>query len=329
MRLALVLAPVLALLATPVSSGIDEAVNTHILPRLATFSDATRALETAAEENCLPDTVAAPYDDAFDAWMGVADLRLGPSETRALSIAFWPDTKGHTQRTLSRLIDTKDGVVQDPTAFSDFSIAGRGFFALERMLFDENFNGYDAQSYSCDLVQAITRDLATQAATLNTEWRDDFVNTLLAPGAEGNVTYLDETEAVRAIYTQIVSSLEFTAQTRLGRPLGEVDRPRPRRAEAWRSKRSLSNSMLAVQSAYDLAHALADWDLPETDTAMARLRTQADQISDPGFQDISNLMNRLDVELLQQEITGLKTAIQVEIGTRLGISAGFNASDGD
>lgn len=90
--------------------------------------------------------------------------------------------------------------------------------------------------------------MVDQATALQARWTD-FAPLLLDPGSAGNTTYLDEAEAQRAIYTQILSALEFTKDTRLGRPLGEVARARPTRAEAWRSGRSLTQSVLATEAA--------------------------------------------------------------------------------
>lgn len=318
----------LALFTSPAFSDTTEAVGNRILPGLAGFADATDALNDVAQTNCTPDALKGPYNAAFDAWMRIADVRLGPSEERALSISFWPDKRGFTQSKLTELIAEKDPIVAEPEDFAEISIAARGFFALERMLYDPEFANYGEDSYSCSLTRAIARDLATQAAALDAAWQD-FAPTLLNPGADNNTTYLDESEAVRAIYTQAMSSLELTADTRLGRPLGEPARPRPTRAEAWRSGRSLTNVMLATEAAYNLAVDLADWDMPESAAAMERVRKAADEIEDPSFQNIDDLVKRLKLEILQQEIDGLENALEVEFGARLGIQPGFNSSDGD
>ncbi len=317
-----------ALTASPAAAGVEEAVNDYILPSLATFTESAQSLDDVARANCAADALKGPYNAAFDAWMAISDVRIGPSENGALSIAFWPDTRGFTQSTLSRFIEDQNSAVEDPAAFREVSIAARGFFALERMLYDSEFNDYDEGDYSCALTRALTRDLADQAVALEADWRE-FAPTLLNPGAEGNATYLDQTEAQRAIYTQVLSSLEFTADSRLGRPLGEPDRPRPTRAEAWRSDRSLTQSVLATEAAVALAKALADWELPETQAALEAMREQAGEIGDPSFQDIDDLMKRLKVELLQQRIEAVEAAIQAEVGTRYGITPGFNSSDGD
>lgn len=316
-------------LGHPAYAGVDEALDRHILPSFHDFAAAAEEQAQSAAADCRPENLAPAFHATFDAWMMVADLRLGPSETGALSIAFWPDTRGFTQRTLTQLITEEDPVALNVGAYKEVSIAARGFFALEMLLFDPAFSDYGQGSYTCTLVQTIATDLAGQAGALDRAWRDDFAAVLRSAGEAGNAAYLTADEAMRALYTQLLSGLEFTADQRLGRPMATFERPRPARAEAWRSGRSLRNVLLSAQAAQQLAHALADRSLPETDAAAGQVRALADRISDPGFQDVTNPQERLHVEVLQQAVRALQSAIETEIGAPLGITPGFNSQDGD
>lgn len=268
----------LGLLAAPALADMDAALDHHILPALGRFAAASETLADAAKDDCRPEALRPTYQHAFDTWMPVADLRIGPSETGALSIGFWPDPRGFTQRTLSRLIAEADPVAGDPDAYADVSIAARGLFTLDMLLNDPEFSDYDADSYTCSLVVTIAADLSTQADALHAYWSDDFAETLRSAGAEGNTAYLTPAEAQRVIFTQILSSLEFTAGKRLGLPMGSFDRPRPALAEARRSGRSLRNVLLSVEGVHDLAHALADHGLPKTDAAYAHVQGVAEGI---------------------------------------------------
>jgi len=318
-----------ALLATPASAGVEEALKAQILPGFDAFAEAAVAVEGAAAADCRAEAVAPAWQAAFDAWMAVADLRLGPSESGALSIAFWPDDRGFTRRTLARLVADKDAVALDPAAYAHVSIAARGLFALEMLLYDPEFAAYDAGSYTCTLVRTVATDLARQAAMIGAAWSDEFAGTLATAGEPGNTTFLTGDEAFRALYTQLLAGLEFTADARLGRPLGTFERPRPKRAEAWRSGRSLRDVTLAADAAEALARALAGGEIPETAAAAERVRAAAARVSDPGFQDVTDPQARLRVEILQQAVRGMRAAVETEIGTRLGITPGFNSQDGD
>jgi len=159
-------------LADPVQDALTRAVDLHATPAVARFDQAATALSDVAAADCTPEAVKPAYHSAFDAWMGLQHLHMGPLETngRILTIAFWPDKKGLIPRALADMIAAKDPVVQDPQAFSQVSIAARGFFALEYMLYDDAFADYAAGSYSCALVQAITHDLGRMAQVIDTEW---------------------------------------------------------------------------------------------------------------------------------------------------------------
>jgi len=318
-----------ATLSGPVLAGVEDALNDHILPGYAGFAEATEDLAQTARTDCRAEALQPSFHAVFDAWMPVADLRIGPSETGALSISFWPDPRGFTPRTLGRLIAEEDPVARDLDGYAEVSIAARGLFALEMVLFDPEFSDYAEGSYTCTLVATMAADLDRQADVLAAAWEDVYSATLRTAGEAGNATYLTQQEAVRAIYTQILSSLEFTAAQRLGAPMGTFDRPRPARAEARRSGRSLRNAVLAADAAHALATALADWPLPDTDAALRRVHEAAARIEDPALRDVTDPQARLRVEVLQQAVRSLSAAIQTEIGARLGIAPGFNSQDGD
>jgi predicted lipoprotein len=315
--------------AAPALADVDTALDRHILPGFARFAEAAETLADTAAADCSPQAMAPAYHAAFDAWMVVADLHLGPSETGALSVGFWPDGRGSTPRALAQMIADEDPIAFDATAYAEVSIAARGVFALDMLLFDPDFASYEPGSYTCQLAATIAADLARQAEALNAAWSGPFADTLRTAGAPGNATYLTPDEALRALYTQILTSLDFTADSRLGQPMGIFEQPRPARAEARRSGRSLRNVVLAAEAAHGLATALADWPLPGTDAALAQLRLAASRIADPAFQDVTDPQARLRAEVLQQAVRGLRAAIETEIGARLGIQPGFNAQDGD
>lgn len=315
------------MLASPSRAGVNEVIDLHIMPGYEAFAQATQALEKAAEANCQPETLKEAYHTAFDAWVGVAHIRLGPAETASLSISFWPDKRGAIPRKLSELI-----VVEDPIAMGDYatvSAAARGFFALEAMLYNEQFSGYDDTDYSCDLVRAITADLAAQADGLHAIWQESYAQTLRTAGAAENAVYLSKPEAIRALYTQLMTGLEHIADQQLGRPMGSFERPRPARAEAWRSGRSARNIELSLRALQMLASHLADHPIPETEAAFHRAIHEAERPGHPGFQDVQDPAARFRLESLQNRVREIRSAIDTEIGKPLGMTAGFNSLDGD
>lgn len=327
----LTLAALILSLATPALADTEAVIRLHILPAEAGFAARTQLLSEAAQADCTPAALRPAYQDAFDAWMGVSHLRLGPVEEagRYQAIAFWPDARGLTEKTLRRLIADSDPVVNTPGAYSEVSVAARGLFALDLMLYDDDFADYTRDSYSCALVQAIAADLAGMAAAINDAWKDSFTNTLLTAGESGNTTYLAPREVTQALFTQLTTALEFNADQRLGQPMGTFDRPRPKRAEARRSDRPLRDVKLALAALRQMAALLADPPPADTLKAFDHALDVAARLDDPVFAGVDTPQGRLKVEVLQQAVRAARTAAIEEIGPSLGVSAGFNSADGD
>jgi len=109
---------------------IQEITDGHILPRFETLAATAEHLANTADQDCAPDSAAlrSAYADAFDAWISASHLRFGPTEVddRAFALAFWPDSRGATPRTLSALIDARDPIAAKPEAYSQVSIAAGG-----------------------------------------------------------------------------------------------------------------------------------------------------------------------------------------------------------
>lgn len=311
---------------------IDVTEN-HILPRFADLSEATGGLSHAAQADCTPGSaeLRTAFNAAFDDWISASHLRFGPTEVddRAFALAFWPDTKGFTPKALSGLIAAEDATVNDPEAFAETSIAGRGFFALERMLYDPAMGEQGSAAYRCALIRAIATDIDRNAGAINTDWQG-YAPHLTQPG--GDSPYRSGDEAMQELFKALSVGLQFTSDTRLGRPLGNFDRPRPNRAEARRSERSLRHVELSLIALRDLAARLS-FDHPEIasdlDAAFSRALDRAQALDDPKFAGVADPQGRLRVEALKQSIDDIRTIAATELGPTLGINAGFNSLDGD
>ncbi|MCT8162175.1 imelysin family protein [Pseudoruegeria sp. SHC-113] len=319
------------LTAAPALAAPDMAriVEGHVLPGYQALARETAHLADTAAQGCAPDSpeLQTAYHAAFDAWVSVSHLRFGPSEQddRAFALAFWPDPRSATPKALAGLIATEDPVVETPEAFTTVSIAARGFYALEYLLFDPHLVSAASPAYHCALVQAITSDIAANAEAILASWEGGYGALMIVPG---NDTYRSETEAAQQMFTALTTGLEFTANARLGRPLGSFDAPRPTRAEARRSGRSLRHVVLSLTATRDLA-ALISGEDAGVDAAFADALARAEGLQDPTLAGVSDPASRFRIEALQQEVDALRRLLAEQVGPSLGLAAGFNALDGD
>jgi hypothetical protein len=314
---------------------VDTAIDKHILPGFTTLTEATGTLKNTAAEDCASDSTAlrTAYHQGFDAWMAVSHLRFGPTEEdeRAFSLAFWPDTKGFTPKSLSKLISTEDPAVTDAAAFAEVSIAAHGFFALEFLLYDKRVSQLGSDAYRCLLIQAVTNDIDRNATAILVDWQNSYADLMRSPSDE--TPYTTDLAAVAELFKALDTGLQFNEEARLGRPLGTFDKPRPLRAEARRSGRSLQNITVSLASLEQLAAILsAQTPVPDKSLKGAfslALGHTSELQDDPVFAGVDDIQTRLHVEILQQYIGNIRDFVLQELGPALDVTAGFNALDGD
>lgn len=311
-----------SLLVAPAFADIQAAIDRHILPGHSDLVAATSALATAAENDCTADTLKLAFSDAYDTWISVSHIQFGPIEEQGLGLAmsFWPDPKDSTAKAIARLTSAKDPIVES-TDFGEVSAAAQGFTALERLLFDPQPDA----GYACRLTQAVANGLADKAQSINAAW-PGFAGLMTETG---NDRFQSGEEVNRALYTALSSGLEFLHDQRLGRPLGSFERPRPRRAEARRSERSLRHIDLSLAALEELATTFYQGDLTQTKSAFADARARASALDDPALTGVAEPSKRIRIEALQRTVRDIQNAVNTEIGKPLGITAGFNSLDGD
>ncbi len=315
-----------------VALGADTAaiVDNHIMPGYRELATEAEALTNTAQADCAPDSAAlrAAYGSAFDAWVQVSHLRFGPSETddRAFALAFWPDPRGSSPKALGALLREQDPAAAGPDSYRDVSVAARGFYALEFLLYDPQFATAGEPQYHCTLIRTITADIAATSAAILADWENGYADLLRTAGA--NETYRSPDEADQQLFTMLSAGLEFAADTRLGRPLGTFDHPRPNRAEARRSGRSLRHVRLSLQALQELAYGLSDGDA-DLDNLFEQANGRADALNDPVFAGVSEPQARFRVEALRQAVNNIRLHVADQLGPKLGVSAGFNSMDGD
>lgn len=309
------------LLATPATADTATVVTDHARPGYAAFKDAVARL--ADVESCEPEKLHPAFQAAYDAWMGVEHLHLGPAEKdgRSLAILFWPDAKGSGAKAQTALL-TADPATLTISGMADQSVAARGLSGLERLLYPAKPLPADP----CPLIRITIDDLARQAEGLDSDW-GPYGDQLLTAGQTGNTVFLRPQEATQALFTQLATGLEFVADRRIGRPLGTFDKPRPDLAEGHASGRALANITLSLQALRGLTASLSP-DSAKTLAAFDHAIALA-QGMDPNLDAITDPQGWLKLEILQQAVRATRDTALAELGPALGVELGFNSQDGD
>lgn len=317
-----------------VKTIIEQTVTEQILPGYQGLANHAESLLLATDSHCGVDDpdLRDAWGAMMDAWTRVSHLRFGPSETdaRAFALAFWPDPRGKTAKALNQLLTDLDPSVSDPAIFETVSVAARGLNALEFLLYDDAMRAAATPEYRCALIRAIARGLVDTSTAILSDWQGQYADAMLNPVETG--PYRGEGEVYQELYKALATGLEFATLSRLGRPLGTFDRPRPRRAELRRSGRSRHQLIVALEELSELAAILSS-DHPEIasrfEVGFAEALDLAVDPDDPVFASVSQTSGRLKVEILQQSVERLRLILTDELGPAIGVGVGFNALDGD
>jgi predicted lipoprotein len=320
---------VFLMLTKPAFAGVEHAIEIT-QKHYAMFAETASNLHEKALHNCSAQALITPYNDAFDAWVVASTTSFGPIQDIGgpLAVSFWPDKKGFTLKALNKLIASENTDQLEPGMFSEQSIASKGFMALDRLLFDPQFNAFDNASFTCKLVQAITNDLQNKAEVISQDWGTTYASTLQTAGEAGNSTFLSKNEIAQAYLTTLSGTLEFAITARLARPIGTFEKPRPKRAEAWRSNRPLRNIEVSLNTVSEFLSSLSN-DLPETESVIKSAQEFIANMESSDFQTLDQLSTRFKIESLQSLMVLAQEALTIELSKALNVSTGFNALDGD
>lgn len=331
-------------------------VDDHTIPRYEHLAQTTSALDQRARELCSAPTdigiqgTRSAFVDALSAWNSVSHIRFGPveSDRRFYRFQLWPDKRNTGQRQVRQVLADSDDSRLEPAVFAQQTVAIQGLSALEMLLYptdglDPNDLTQDgASTFRCRMIQAITSNLAQMAAAVLADWtRGDrpYRLALLEPQpADGLLTddRLVSAEFLKSMTTQI----QLIHDHKLMEPLGpSLESAKPKRAESWRSARSLANictNLAAVQEVYALGFSPRLGEQPDTvpmDQALAQTMksvldackshtgTLEDGVRDPD--------RRPDLENLRDLVGALKARAGRDLADALGLNLGFNSLDGD
>lgn len=316
----------------------------YALPRYALLAESGEGLATTLADLCAgqADIEAAreAYHRSMDAWMAIQHLRFGPIDylTRHSRLYFWPDKTNALGKQLPRALNEKREELLDPAALAKTSVALQGLPALERLLFGDKAPTEEA--YGCAFAQAIGANGATISTGVLRDWRegDNAYAKRIADADRSEVLFTDSKEVVALFYSGLHEALRATDELRLGRPLGEAgSRPRPRRAESWRSGRSLRNITVSLESLAEMSEgfaillrgreegALADRLSADVEQALAKAKA----IALPLHKAVVDDAERPKVEALRASIGALHVFIAAAVSPALDLWIGFNALDGD
>lgn len=355
MRLGLITLPFIALAWTaPVQAEADHAeVNRMLADKVITptyirYQESMQGLAPAVKVLC--DTpngsslsaAQEAYKASADAWQRLQPIAFGPIEAKGLDarIHFWPDKHGTAGKQLSKLLAKPDPAALE-NGVTGKSAALQSLAALERVLFDqaEALVTKDGD-FACTLATAIADYQGDLADEVLDAWQGSHL-ALFANVSDGNDAYYDAADATTDLFGGVAASLDNIVANKLERPLGKsLGKAKPKRAEDWRSGRSLPNiiaNLETIRALYTEAGGLHVFLSEQGQDGLDQtIRKGLDQtiatatsIDMSLFDAVGDETARQDVEQLLKEVKSLRALFTGTLADAASLTVGFNKSDGD
>lgn len=315
---------------------------------MVALSEAMAAFCAAPDERTLAASWAA-FGNGMEAWQRAQVFTFGPiiRDGRAERIEFWPDKNGTRSRQLAQALAAEDPALLAPGGLAGKSVALQNLVSLEQLLDEQGAviaadQNDEAAGYACGLAAAIAGYQVGLAQDILDGWTEPGgYRDAMVTAAQGNSHYGSAAEAAAEFLRSLIFALEKIAEMKLERPLGDsLAQARPKRAESWRSGRSLKNieaNLETVSALYEVPGGLGDQVRASgADDLDGRLRLDlaaarriAQELEMPLSQAVADEAARARLEDLEERLEELHRALSSDVARELDLPVGFNAMDGD
>ncbi|MGV3551328.1 imelysin family protein [Rhizobium sp.] len=326
------------------------AVDGYIRPAYKAFHEQATAMADVTAKFC-----AAPSDDGLKAvkvsfaetvarWGRIEFLREGPvmQENRFERILFYPDRKSTGLKQVRALIAKPDETVTDAASLKTRSVAIQGLGAYEFLFFGDYPEGIvgEKDNFRCRYALAIAKNVETIAGEVQDAWDapDGIASHWKNPSAD-NPIYRDSKEATSAIIGTAVHGIEMVRDQRIENFYKNRDsKVSPKLAVYWRSGLTMTALAANVQGLDEFwkaanmgvllaegTQSLADsagFDLHAAEGALAKMeQPTAERLADETYLD--------KLDFVGFNLKDAVVRIDGDVGSAIGLAAGFSFADGD
>lgn len=321
------------------------AIDQVIVPAFREHARAMQRLGPEIERHCMGEgatdaaAVREAFGEAMDAWQRAWPFGLGPVMHGAgrARIAFWPGRRGSAARQMRRVLRARDASLLDPEHLAGKSVAVKDLQALERLLFE-----VPRDAYTCGYAGAIAQYQSNLAKSILDDWTKEggFRQAALAAGGVSD-EYADDAEVARDLMRVLTESLDAIIAQKIESPLGEsAAKAKPKRAENWRSERSMRNVVLNIESVRalvdtpggfaDLVTAHGESELADSlRKGFAQVASDARAVTLALSEAVSKPSERAKLLDLLASLRTLRAVVIGPLSRTTGLLVGFNSQDGD
>lgn len=329
---------------------MDKVVDEVIRPGYRSFSTSSSRLTDAMRQLCAEpsaETLAAgraAFEAAALDWGHIEIVRIGPviEDNRFERVLFYPDRKSTGLRQVQGLLATPDEDATSPVQLARKSVAMQGLGALESVLHGTGSDALveEVDGFRCRYGLAVAGSIQRVATELSQIWDDPagIQKDWKEPGADSRV-FRTPGEAVTAVLGLLVHSAEAARDQRIETFYkGEDNSTFPKQALFWRSGltfKMLAANLEGIRTLLDRSEIrdLLNDDQQSIVTSIqfvlrSLIRVARDMEPDVEVA-VSDPLQRQKLDFLLLNSRDLILRLNDQLGSGLGLGAGFSFSDGD
>ena len=345
---------------TPTSTIDDEfgywltdLANNHVLPSYQSLQDSSALLNSQAIAFCANTSpsdsdltnLQGYWRESVTSWQKIQWLKVGPivSDNRIFRLHYWPDSKDNVGRGISNLLTTSE--VIDESFIAKQSVGSQGFPALEQILFtttqDGLLNALDKEK-RCEILIAISANIATISASVNSEWQIDAGN-YHEQLTQGTGDFTSKKDAVEELVTNLLEQIERVKDEKMLVPLASASPGLPDIAEHVLSDDSIRSIQTNITSFKEIFTAgsghgfddilidhLAQQNIAtEMTTAIENAIECANELDGSYPALLKSAEGRIKITKAIDSLRAIRDVLTVDFVQATDINIGFNSNDGD
>ena len=327
---------------TPEQQFLHATTSQVIQPAYRDLAKQSQLLLATITEHCPTDDDASrtQWRNTMASWQRIQAIQFGPIRDLNLAweIQFWPDKKNLVARKNRSLLQEEQAITLE--RLQKASVASRGLWSLEYLLFDAQTKTLSTPQRRCQLQAAAAENLASVTQQLSAAWDEKYAAVLTTPG-ETNDDFPASGNAIAAIIDSYLTHLEIIKGRKLAPALGinnRAKRSNPYLLESWRSQHSLTNLRLNLEALQRLMHqgGLEDFLMAKQQPQLAaEINAHLQQLLEklPAAEaGLFTLIKEQDVDAITavyQQLPELIALFKRELPGKLDLQMGFNSNDGD
>ncbi len=332
---------------------LTDLANNHVLPSYQNLQASSAVLSNQTAEFCAQASqtdnelivLQKAWRDVVTYWQTIQWLKVGPiaNDNRIFRIYYWPDSKDNVGTGITSLLASSETITEDFIAKQ--SVGSQGLPALELLLFasgPDNLLTANDKEKRCEVIAAISANVATISAQVNDEWQISSGN-YHAQLTQGTGDFSSKKDAVEELVTNWLEQVERVKDEKMLVPLGSASPGLPDITEhvlSGDAVNSIQTNIATFKTIFTAGDGHGFDDILISHLSQQNISTEMAAAIDAAIESaalldgsyttlLSTTEGRTNITNTIDSLRAIRDVLTVDFVQATDINIGFNSNDGD